>query len=392
MGLLSKIKALFKKDEQAESIEEKELSVDEIASSLEEKKKEISESKNGIKIAIIERSKKFEEDTTEAIKVLQEKDLSERKEYERVKLIVNENMNLYISYLKRLISSIKSAEEYNVEEYIKKIFKSLEEFRTNAYKSFEKATFLIGQEMENTKAIIKEYSKDMNGIFVINKSLFEQDENTRKLDILINDLKQNETYDSETGNKIKDVDTEIAQINQNKDSLNKELEGIKNSDAYRDSVAKREMYKKEFDEAGREIERTKNEIDLKMLLRHFYKDEKRNQLLKKYSSNFKSALKEDSELEIIELVKLKQDLDISQLRNAREKFIELSSPLITETDEKISLIEKEIKHLESKIMSLEPNKEIELKKRERILDKKNKLIAEIGKALEVVFPGVKIEH
>lgn len=111
------------------------------------KKKEIGEKKGEIKKEVRGRIERFCPDLEEAVRVLREKDISEKKEHEKIKTIVNENLNLYIGYTERLIENLKAVEEEDGRNYLNKVLKVLQDFKMQSFKAFEKTTLLIGKEM-----------------------------------------------------------------------------------------------------------------------------------------------------------------------------------------------------------------------------------------------------
>jgi len=259
-----------------------------------------------------------------------------------------------------------------------------------SFKAFEKTTLLIGKEMEDTKRMIREFTNELNGFFERNRKIFEQEDRIKSIESYILILKDIENSESQIDEEIKNFEDEFEQFKEAKLNLETNLESIEKSKEHERDMEKKRKRGEELKEVERQIEITKSQIDIKKLARQFYKNPANNALLKNYSNNFLSGLRGDEELRIIEIVDSGQNLDVSELRGLRERLIELEIPLITGSDEKIESIEKELKILESKIAVMNSNREIEVKKKERVKERKERLLGEISKEAEEVFPGVKL--
>src|SRR3989344_8912573 len=129
MNLLNKLKLIFTgEQEKKEDIIGDIVKIEELPSKLESKINELTALKEQIKDAISKRVSDFEVEANEKIKSLEDIDISKRKEYDKIKIIVKENLNLYISHLKRTIDNLRDAEKEEIERYINRLFHALNEF------------------------------------------------------------------------------------------------------------------------------------------------------------------------------------------------------------------------------------------------------------------------
>ena len=142
MRFLDKLKGIFEEEKIVEEVKE-DIKVEEIDSFLDEKQKEIEELYRE-KIEILHKEidlvlEKIEED----VLVLEKVDISRKKEQERLKDIVNLSKRDYAASAKKFAAEMR-------EDKIGARGK-IERFATLSNKSYMKANFLIGKELENIK-------------------------------------------------------------------------------------------------------------------------------------------------------------------------------------------------------------------------------------------------
>src|SRR3989344_4986620 len=191
MNLLNKIKLIFigEQEEKDDGIKEI-ISIEELPSMLEIKINELNALKKQLKNEISKKISCFEIEANEKISSLENIDISQRKEYDKIKIIVKENLNLYISHLKRTIDNIKKAENEVIENCINRLFYTLNEFNRVSLGPFEKATILIGDELGSTKAIVNLFIQDINKIVADNNFIFEKNRSYGVLSDLLSESKQ----------------------------------------------------------------------------------------------------------------------------------------------------------------------------------------------------------
>src|SRR3989338_8066714 len=126
MNLLNKIKQLltYGQEEKDTTVNEM-ITLEELPCRLESKINELTKLKKQLRELISKKTSLFETEINEKIISLGNIDISHRKEYDRIKIIVKENLNLYISHLKRTIDNLKDIEKEELEEYKNKIFSVL---------------------------------------------------------------------------------------------------------------------------------------------------------------------------------------------------------------------------------------------------------------------------
>ncbi len=389
MSWLDKLKNVFKEEKKEERQIEK-ISIEQLVQRLDEERKDFLEKEESLKKEVMARIYQLDIDINKSIELLKRVDLEQRKEYEKIKLIVRENLSLYIALLLIIIFNLKNINIKDIKAYIERIFTILNYFDKSSHKPFEKATILIGEELRTTKNLIKDFFIYVKKIVKDNNEFFEKMKNIGDITILTNEIKQNNAY-------LKILDIQCQEFNK---QLNKKIEEqytykdkieqIKNSDKYKMDLREKENYIKKLREFEEEIQSVRNRINLKLLAKHFHYDNKKNKIIHEYSTNFKSALQNDENLEIFNMIKIAQHIELNDLKEVRAKIISLNEKIITDTEKEISSIEDKIKSIELEILSIKSNLADELKKKDKILLKTEKIVLETKKQAEPLFPNSKI--
>src|SRR3989344_46071 len=214
MSWVDKLKSIFKEEKAVEEKKIEKVSLEDLYFKVEEKLKEQNGEKELLKKEVLKRIERFAMEMSKAIEVLENVDLTKRKDYERIKIIVTENLSLYITQSKKLIGNVKSVESLEVKEALSKLSFYFNEFNRVSYAPFEKATILVGNELVAIKNILREFVKDCNKVFNDNKIFFDEIETSENLNSLVSRVKQNRIYEEELNQKVSGLN----------DSLKKEKE------------------------------------------------------------------------------------------------------------------------------------------------------------------------
>lgn len=373
--------------------ERRKISIGALKVKIDEMLKEDLDRKEWLRKTFIEKIEGFEREAEGVLRILKSYDLNKRKDQERLKLIVADNYYLYCSNVDRLLKEIERAKELELNELMKGLSLSLKEFSEHSAKPYEKATILIGQEMANVRNAINNFIREMEGMEKENAVFFEKTAVAEKINEMILEIEQNDKHCWEIESAIEKIKEENEKINSTIGEKERKIEEIKNSEDYKKDLEIREGRKKEAEELEDRFRRIKERVDIKLLGKHFHFEEKKNELVKKYANNFRKAFENDENLEIIEFVKSSQGIDISELKEIREKLKELDSSLITESEKKIFGIEKELEKIKLEISYEKSKIDAEMKRKEKIINKKKEIIGRIdehaGKLLNV---GVEKEE
>jgi len=391
MQWLDKIKGIFKEERVVESKKPESISFEDIYSKVEDKVKENSIREDNLKKQISDRINQFDYELNRALESLEKIDLSGRKEHEKIKLVVTENLNLYISQLKRLIYNLKNIEYIKTKDSINKIFSIWNEFNRMSQMPFEKATILIGKELGSAREILKNFASDINAIAERCKSFFDEEESTLKLNRILNEITQFMTQEKDIADHIENINQEVIKTKESNASIEKKIQEIKSSSSYEEDLKKNEEHLRKLSFLENEIHSIKQKMDLKNLAKQFHSDKRKSQIIHNYSSGFKSALEADSELKILDLLEYDQNFDSNQLKELRLKIVELNKPFITESWKEISHLENELKRSKLNHEKLSENVESETIKNKKLAVKIENAKSEAKEIVRLLFPSLEIQ-
>lgn len=345
-----------------------------------------------IKEQIRQRISQLSSELKEKIAALRNINLEDRKEQEKIKIIVKENLALYISYLQRLIEQLETL-DYKDKNYLTKIDSAFNNFKIASTKSFEKATILIGKELDEVRDSMKKFSKNFDSIMIENKEIFEKEKIANSLNELLLELKQREEAELKIKNSLQNLEQNFKELEEKKKAKEKELENIKNSDSYIKALEEKEELRQKIEKTDEELFRLKQEIKLKYLSKLFHQDKKKSQIIKMYIEKFKEALQQDVQLEICSIIKeVNPNFDAEKLKEIRLKNIEFKkledqkAPIETQ----IKDIEEEIKKLALELLGIKNIIEQEKKKIERLQEKENEVKKEIKNQVRALWHNIEI--
>ncbi len=377
MSFFDKIKKLFEEDKKPEKeIKAESISFEQLPQKIEALSKESSAKNQDLRKQIDERISAFDSEMKGPIDNLEQVDLSKRKEYDKIKVAVKQNLELYIFYLDKLSKDLKKLEEGDLGKHIDKIFLILNDFNKASYAPFEKATFLIGKEMAAARNGVMAFAQDMNRVVQNNKAFFEKAKLINQVGDFLKEAVQAEALSKDAGTKIAELGEEIKSLKEEHENTKKETNNVKDSEDYKKDSEEKEDYIRKQSLLEKELQVVRQRIELKSLAKVFHHDKKKSQLIKDYSNDFKKALKSDETLEIIKMGEGAQKIDISSLKEIQKSLLESSMP-VTKTDKAILGLEDNLKRIEYGIINKEAAINDEKRKQERLAKKKEKAIIEL---------------
>ena len=377
MNLLNKIKLIFTSEQKKGETVKKVIQIEELPSKLESKINELTLLKKQLKEDILKRISIFEIEVNERVKSLENIDISQRKEYDKIKIIVKENLALYISYLKRTVDNLKDADDKEIEEYINRLFFILNEFNRVSSKPFEKAAILTGNELSITRATIKLFIQDINKIVEDNNFIFDKSRLCNTLSNLLSESKKLTLLHTEIEKKLAKMNATLENARIEHDLLKNKLLEIKEGDYFKEDNQEKIDYRNKLDSLEKEIQAIKKELDLKSLLKKFHHDIKIDQLVRNYINDFKNTLKEDKELRIIDIIENDDKKYISKIKEIQDTIIYLNPITTTKTDQEIALLEEKIKEESMHILNLDDNIKNEIKRKEKLSMKLQKISSDL---------------
>ncbi len=324
------------------------------------------------------------------IKVLRSIDLEHRKEHERIKIIVLENLSFYVSHLERLIENLEKIDEtLDMDQYIAEIQNNFNRFKKESHNSFEKATILIGRELEEVQGLIKKAFQNFNQIIDENKEIFEKIVLIKDLQNKIQEVHNKRKIQEEISDSINNLVKTKGELQTEKILIEKQYEDFKNSKKFREFIEQKEKTKKNQDELNQEVFRLKEKINIKFLLKRFHDNKERSNLLLGYRDNFLNALEEDKGLEIIKITKEVLNIDIDEdISSIKQRQLKVENKNDLEKED--NFFSDKIKNINLEIMNTKNQVEEENKKLIRFNEKEKQLIIEFNKQIKNLIGEVEI--
>lgn len=319
----------------------------------------------------------------EEIKVLETIDLKDKKVEEKVKLIVKENLIAYTGYLKKLVENINNIKLEKLEDSISKINYTLADFDKKSGTSYEKATFLIGKELGNVKSTVSHFFSSLKETLRENYNILERSRAVKNTESKFLEIKKIEREFSELDKLIESALERAKDKAEAIEILKKEIEKIKNSQAYLENQKRKENNEKSKEELKNKVQKLKESIDFKQLATVFHVNEKKMRQLKEYNENFYSELYSDRGEILVNLLKeAKINLElIERIKELAKKQREIA--ISQEKDETLEL-EREIKKIELEQLSLKSEKNRLEKARDKLIEASKLKTEEIRRELEKV--------
>lgn len=349
-------------------------------------KKRIQSARESVK----ERTMQLNSELEQKLRILKQIDLKERKESERIKFIVLENLKVYTSHLQNLMDNLKNL-DLNDREYFTRMHALFENFKKNSINSFQKATILVGREIEDVVSSIRKFSADVERIMAEDKGIFESEKIGGMLKNLLTSFDAEKEREEEIKNSLHDLEKNLDWVEKKKKELEKNLEDAEKSREYSIFFEDKERRRQERERVRGEILRMKQEIDIKAMLKHFHHDRKKSDVLKEYAEEFIIALESDENGKMLEIVKeFKPEVNAKKLKELRLKSIELKNWQETAIERKVREIEEGIKKMNLELAAIQEKMNEEKKKIERIEKKAEQAKDEIKKQANNLWKDIEL--
>src|SRR3989344_589851 len=129
MSWLNKLKNILKENEpEVKNIKPEQVRIELLGDKVNDKIKHNYSKNNELKKEITENIASFKNEMKASIEILEKVSLSGRKEHEKIKQVVLENLSLYVAQVKRLISQLENLEPLELSESLIKLNTILNEF------------------------------------------------------------------------------------------------------------------------------------------------------------------------------------------------------------------------------------------------------------------------
>ncbi len=302
------------------------------------------------------------------ISVLNNLNLEGKKAEERFKLLVKGNVEKYIAYLNVLKEKLDNLKDDNLSDLTNNIHSLLVDFDKKSSINFEKATVLIGKELENVRISIKNFYNNIKNTLKNNKKLIEDSEIIKNIEEKFEEIEKIKKTKEEIQEEIVKFDKLIISSKEEIISLKDKIEEIKRGIEYNEEQMKKEEIERKKENLKKEISNLKDKIDFKELAGNYHSNEKIMKVIKEYRDSFHYTLERDRGQSLIEII-MKDKEEVKKLIN---KIID-SQKEISDFKEKKDVtieIKNDIEKIEDKIRNFVDEKS---KGEKRILQSDEKI-------------------
>lgn len=388
MGILSSIKQLFLPKPQIQPLKQSTLTIKQLGDWIAESEASNTAIEESIKQQLLDKLNQLLPMLEEKIRSLKTLDISKYKVEDKIKVIVKENLPHYITHLDRLSASLNniSKTQANLDNFINAVNISLSDFEKRSFKPYQKATILIGKEIGDTKEAIVNFTNQINKTIKENEKQFSKKKSLEMIKKSFKDYQELESVKQEIANNLNVLNQKIAQIKKEKEEKEQEILSYKTSIPYNNFIKSQEAVKQKLLEISQELASIKKDLNIKFLYNLYHKDKKKTRLIKSYEE-ISTALDEDPELRIVEIIKdaaLNEGAppELSSITRERlENIRTLKNTLELKQDSRIIHYEEAIRNKDHEIFGISKEYEKEKERMDKIESKQSIFINELKNQL-----------
>lgn len=312
-------------------------------------------------------------------------DIDPEKAEDKLKFLTDMGREKYLESVENFIQDLENLQKKD----FKRFFEDMDRIFLNFYKSsrgnYERATILIGKEMDDIREHLKNFSKDLTKIFEQNKEIIEL---YIKISVLRQKLKKiNES--KETLKKLNEeivlLDKKITESEKETEKILEEIEKTKKSEDYLKNLKIKERIRLVKIELDKSILDLRQLIDFKALAGFFHIFEDSMEIVKAYRNDFRTTFKKDYGDEILRLLneaKLNNEFiekKINEIKNKKEEIINYQKNFI---EDSVEVLLSKIEKIKENISELNKEKDRKNKISEKLKMDKEQLKREIKEELK----------
>ncbi len=355
MGLFDSIKKLFKKQE--EKIEKEKIPFSEVLNLVQDKKKENEVKEQEIFQFIQKKINIFTNQLKEKIEIIENIDIKSKKADDKIKVITIEGRKKYLEALRIFIEKLNNLQKNEFRKFTQGLNNLFINFDKSSYKSYEKATILIGKEMEDIKKEIKHFSKELLDIFNKNKHITEFSAILPSIELK---LKKFSEIKSNLNKIIKEIALLDKQINYKKQEIrqiHEDIKRIKETEDYKKNLENIKKVNHLKEDLKQDILNLQQIIDFKSLTNFYHIFENQMEIVKSYRDDFLHEFQKDEGKRILDLIngaklnngkvseKITQIMSKKQIANKNKQ--QIKEDITKRLYPRVKEIEKEVDSLNS---------------------------------------------
>jgi len=291
-----------KKKVEEDEIGPEKIGFDEVGGWLDGKVEEVSEKEKRVFDLISEKIELFIREIEDKVKVLEGIDVESKKAHGRAKLIVRQGLDKYLGFVDIFIKELTEVEKQNLGQFVEDVNKVFADFDKHSYLFYERATFLIGDEMAVVKQEINNLSKYFTKLFSENQKIVDSSNVVSSTKLKLKKLDEVAITLDKISLETKELDKKIVEGKEKEKKVLGEIEEVKVSRDYVENLKKREEIELVEKQLEGDILKLKSLVDFKALSSAFHSDEKKMKIVKSYKENFQETFAKDGGESILNLV------------------------------------------------------------------------------------------
>jgi len=300
----------------------------------------------------------------EKLDVLKNIDIESKKEHGRVKLLVRQGLENYIDAVCILLRDLKGIDKKDLANLVQQIGKKFILFEKSSVKFYERATYLVGDEMAAVRNEIRRFNNQLVEMFEGEGSSIK--DLKRVVDVK-SKLDEFEKLGGNVKGKEKEIEISDKKIGEDKKKVEKlmgEVEKIKESPEYVANLKKGEeieLLKKGLD---KEVEKLKRMIDFKKLVGIVHANPRELEIVKNYRDHFSEEFSKDGKriLDLLGDSDMKSSSIDAQVSLIEKKKNDLWEKRGNVGEDPTIILLNEVKKIEDEIDGLETEK-VKVKRR-----------------------------
>ena len=277
------------------------------------------------------------------------------KEKERVKMIVQENLESYLVRLKKVVYDLENLESFDkMKDELTAVFS---DFDKRAGMNYQKASILVGKELEGVNENVGNFFREINKLQNENSELFRNLEIVFNVKEKLGKFRESEKVILEIDEEIKSVEEKITDLREEIKDYEMKIEEIKKSEKYLEELKKKEKLNKLEKNFQNKLSNLKSATDFKELTRVWHKNNLEMKIVKKYNKDFGEMLNKDEEEIFKKLIMSLDNKDLlidklAEIKNLKNEMgeIKFEKNLTEDLERKIESLQNEVLRMKSQGM------------------------------------------
>ena len=247
--------------------------------------------------------KEFYVSAGEKLGILEGVDIESKKEHGRAKILVRQGLDKYINSVRVLLKEVGALEKKDLGKFAQEIGKVFVSFEKTSAAFYERATYLVGDEMMAVRNEIRKFYNGLVKMFEGNKMLIESFGRFEKINLKFGEIEKVEYNFKEVGKEIVANEEGVEEGREKVKGLEGEIDKIKNSSEYILNLKMLKAIKGLEVELDDEIGKLKNLIDFKKLASVVHSNQRELGVVKNCREHFSDEFSRDGGKRIIDLLK-----------------------------------------------------------------------------------------